>query len=54
MCEEKKEKIFLIETGNAVNSIAINQFPNEKQVNFILFNLCFGFCKAFYHSTERK
>jgi len=44
MCEEKREKICLIETGNAVNSIAINQFSNEKQANFILFNLCFGCC----------
>ena len=30
MCEEKREKICLIEAGNAVNSIAINQFPNKK------------------------
>ncbi len=48
MCEEKREKICLIETGNAVNSNAINQFPNEKQANFILLYLYFGFCKAFY------
>ena len=29
MCEEKGDKISLIKAGNAVNSGAMNKFPNE-------------------------
>lgn len=48
MYEEKRDKIFLIKAGNAVNSTAIDKFSNEKQVSFDLFNLCNGFFKGFF------
>ena len=48
MCEEKRRKIFLMKAGNAVNSGAMDKFPNKKQINFTLFNLCNRFCKAFF------
>ncbi len=47
MCEEKREKICLIKAENVVNNRAIDKFFNEKQANFILYNLCFRFFKAF-------
>ena len=48
MYEKKRVKIFLIKAGNAVNSIAMNKFSNEKQGNFNLFNFCNGFFKGFF------
>jgi len=51
MCEEKKDKIFLIparslivraggKAENAVYSSAMNKFSNEKQGDFKLYYLC--------------
>jgi hypothetical protein len=60
--KEKRVKIWLVparpiffimivaggKAGNAVNNGIMDKFSNEKQANFNLFNLCIGFCKAFY------
>ena len=61
MRKEKRVNICLIKAGNAVNNGIMDKFSNEKlehsgnpalvsgQANFKLFNLCIGFCKAFYY-----
>ncbi|MFQ6678369.1 MAG: hypothetical protein ACE5D0_08610 [Fidelibacterota bacterium] len=48
MCEEKRRKICLIKAGNALNSGAMDKFPNEEQADFTLFNFCSSFCEAFF------
>jgi len=45
--EEKRDKICLIKTENAVNNGIMGKFSNEKQTDFKLFNLCIMFCKGF-------
>ena len=47
MCEEKRVKIFLIKTENAVNNGVMNKFFNENQENFRVFDLCIRFIKGF-------
>jgi hypothetical protein len=47
MCKGKMRKMCLIETENAVNSSAMDEFANEKQAHFNNFNLCSRFLKAF-------
>ena len=48
MCEEKRDKIPLIKSGNAVNECVMNKFSNENQGNFGLFNLSDRCFKGFF------
>ena len=48
MGEEKRIKISLIKTENAVNNGVMNKFSNENHANFGLFNLCIRLFNGFF------
>ncbi len=54
MCEEKRGKICLVKAEKEVNSGTMDEFSNEKQANFKLFNLRNRFCQALYQSLPSK